>query len=116
MSYHRLRPHEGARWLNSTEAMVLIHILDHKWDGRAPFPPLTKLAPRMGLSVRAVRAAVKRLEDLGYMRREPSPFGGPNRYHFDGLLAALHRLQDEDAAKKEAKEAAASTSGGPSHG
>lgn len=94
---HRLRPHDGARGLNPTETLVIIQIMSHKWDGRAPFPALTTIAERIGLDVRSVRASVKRLEGLGYLRREPSPYGGPNRYHLDGLFQALERLLDEDA-------------------
>jgi hypothetical protein len=93
----RLRPNPGARGLNPTEALVIIQLMSHKWDNRAPFPALTTIAERIGLQVRSVRAAVKRLEDLGYLRREPSTYGGPNRYHMDGLFAALEGLLDEDA-------------------
>ena len=93
----RLRPNPGARGLNPTEALVIIQLMSHKWDSRAPFPALTTIAERLGLQVRSVRAAVKRLEDLGYLRREPSTYGGPNRYHLDGLFTALEALVEEDA-------------------
>lgn len=99
---HRLRPHEGARGLNTTEVMVLIHLLDRKWDDRMPFPALTTIAAAMGLKARSVRAAVKRLEDLHYIRRHPMPNGGPNRYDLSGLFAALEKLLDEDVEKSEA--------------
>jgi len=82
--------------------------MSHKWDSRAPFPALTTIAERIGLDVRTVRASVKRLEDLGYLRREPAPYGGPNRYHLEGLFRALEQLIDEDAKAEAAssKEAA----------
>lgn len=101
-NYWRVKPHDGARGLNSSEAMLIIQILDHKWDDRAPFPSLPMLATRMGLSVRQLRATVKRLEDLGYLRRQPAENGGPNKYHFDGLINALHAMQDADVAAKDA--------------
>lgn len=94
----RLRPHPGARGLNPTETLVIIQIMSHKWDSRAPWPALTKIAERIGLDVRTVRAAVKRLEELGYLRREPSILGGTNRYHLDGLFRALESLLDENAS------------------
>lgn len=105
-NYHRLRPHEQAKGLTSTEAMVLIQIMDHRWDERAPFPAMKTLAQRMGLAARTIRAAIKNLEDLGYIRRERSIWGGPNRYHFKGLFEALEKLMDEDAAKRDAADAA----------
>lgn len=96
-NYHRLKPHEAARGLNSTEALLIIHLMDYKWDDRAPFPTLTTISKRMGLTVRAVRSAVKNLEDLGYLKRERSRSGGPNRYHLQGLFKALEELQSRDA-------------------
>lgn len=105
-NYWRLAPHSGARGLNSTEAMLIIQILDHKWDERAPFPTLATLGQRMGLSPRALRSTVKRLEELKYITREPSPYGGPNKYHFDGLIKALHELMDKDVEEQDVKEVA----------
>ena len=98
-NYYRLRPHEGARGLSSTEVMVLIHLMDHKWDTRDPFPTLTLIAKRMDMKVRNVRDTVKRLEDLGYLTRIPSTNGGPNRYALNGLIVALEKLMAEDIAK-----------------
>ena len=97
---HRLRRHPNERGLNPTETLIIIQIMSHKWDGRAPFPALTSIAERMSLDVRTVRASVKRLENLGYLRREPSLNGGPNAYHLDGLFRALEALQDEDEAQQ----------------
>ncbi len=98
-NYHRLRPHDNAEGLNSSEAMVLIHIFDHKWDARAPWPTVNTIARRMGISDRQVRSILKRLEDLGYVRRDPFPNGGPNRYHMDGLISALEKMMDEDTER-----------------
>ena len=100
----KLRPHDGARGLNATEAMVVIQLVSYKWDSRAPFPALTTIAERMDLNVRTVRAAVKRLEDLKYLRREFSPNGGPSRYHFDGLFQALEAIVDEQERAARANE------------
>lgn len=104
-NYHRLRPHPGARGLNSTEAMLVIQILDHKWDSRAPFPTISTLAKRMGVTARSIRSTLKRLEDLNYVHRDPSPFGGPNKYRFEGLIDALHKLMDADVASTDASAA-----------
>lgn len=68
-------------------------LLSHKWDARLPYPALTTIAGRMGLSTRAIRAAVKTLEEAGYLRRLPTYAGGRNRYDLSGLLAVLEELQ-----------------------
>ena len=98
-NYHRLRPHENARGLNSTEAMLVIQILDHKWTTKAPWPSVPTLAKRLGISTRAVRAALKSLEDGGWLRREYRNHG-TNLFHFDGLFAALEALMDADNAQQ----------------
>jgi DNA-binding transcriptional ArsR family regulator len=94
-NYSQLKPHAGARGLNSTEAMTVIQLLDYKWDKRAPFPTVGALADRMGLKPRTVRAAIKNLEGLGYVRRVALRQGGANRYIFDGLFKVLERMMDE---------------------
>jgi len=96
---YRLKPHEGASGLRPLEVLTLIQLLDHKWDRRAPFPTVTRLAIRMGVSTRTVRGALKSLEDLGLLQREYSETGGPSRYHLDGLFARLEAMMDEDAKR-----------------
>lgn len=99
--YHRLRPHENARGLTSTEAMLVIHLLDHKWTHEAPFPTVGLLAERLGCTPRAVRQSLANLEQLGLIRRQPSKYG-PNRYFFDGLYAKLEVLLTAEQAEKAA--------------
>jgi hypothetical protein len=91
-NYCRLNPAGGG--LTSTEAMVIIQLMDHKWDERAPYPTVRTLAKRMGLSVRAVRSALENLQKMGYLQREPSSVGGPNRYHLEGLFKGHGRRED----------------------
>ena len=99
--YHRLRSAPGARGLNSTEALLIIHLVDHKWGEAAPFPAVETLAERMGMSGRAVRKAVARLEECGYLVREQVP-GRSNRYRLDGLFTALEELLAKSSTVKEA--------------
>lgn len=99
-NYHRLRPFEAARGLNSSEAMLLIHILDHKWTEKAPWPAVGTLARRMGITPRAVRMLLKSLEESKYIRRELRSNGRTTLYHLDGLQRALEKLFDEDQAAK----------------
>jgi len=88
--------------LASTEAMLVIHLLDFKWGEDAPFPKVDTLAKRMGLTDRSIRTILKRLEDLGFLRREIRVHKS-SRYHLDGLFEALEELYDAEAAKKEAE-------------
>lgn len=96
-NYHRLN-------LNSSDAMLVIQLMDHKWDERHPFPSLKTIAQRMGLAQRTVRHTVKTLQGLGLLKRLPTT-GGTNRYDMSGLFAKLEELMDADANTND-KEAA----------
>lgn len=99
--YHRLWVAPAKRRLNSTEALLIIHLVDHKWDERDPFPAVETLAERMGISGRMVRKALASLEACDYVVREQVP-GRSNRYRLDGLFTALEALLEESSAVKEA--------------
>ncbi|MBI5078833.1 helix-turn-helix domain-containing protein [Candidatus Saganbacteria bacterium] len=104
-NYHRLKNDRGTETpLRSTEAMLIIQIMRYKWDARAPYPTLGKLAKQMGISTRSVRANLKSLEDLGFIRRERNMYGGPNHYHFDGLIQALEKMLAADEAEADRAE------------
>ena len=105
-NYHRLksRPVKGVgggspAGLNSTEAMLIIQIMSHKWSDKAPFVTVANLCERMGLGDRQVRKVMKRLDELGFMSRRR--LYGPNSFYFDGLFAALEELYAEDSAKEQ---------------
>lgn len=98
-NYHRLPPPTpGQRGLTSTEAMLLIHLLDFKWDEHPPFPALETLAERMGITARAVRKAMVHLEECKFLERIPDR-RRTNRYDMTGLFRALEKLMDDDGAK-----------------
>jgi DNA-binding MarR family transcriptional regulator len=94
-NYHRLAPATGERGLNATEAMLVVQLVDFKWDHRAPWPTVGLLAERMGISKRQVRSVLERLEKCGYVVREARQYG-PNRYHLQGLFQALEELMADD--------------------
>ena len=110
-NYSRIKPHEGAAGLTSTEALLIIHLLDFKWTKDAPFPSVGNLAARLGISDRAVRDAMKRLEGLGLIKREARTHasGGrsSNKFHLDGLFKRLEKMLDDDELAAAAKLAAA---------
>ena len=98
-AYAELVTGPGERGLNSTEAMLIVHLMSFKWDGRLPFPKVGLLARRMGLTTRAVRAALKSLEDRGLVARERVPNEIANRYDLGGLFTALEAWMDGSTPK-----------------
>ncbi len=84
--------------------MLVIQLLDFKWTRDAPFPSVAALARRLGLTDRAVRDALKRLDELNLIKRESrhNSSGGrsSNRYVFDGLFERLEAMIAADAAAK----------------
>jgi predicted transcriptional regulator len=98
-NYHRLGP-EGSGGLTSTQAMLIIQVLDHQWREQAPHPSIETLAQRLGLSTRAVRQALAHLTNLGLLARARGP-RGRNRFIFKGLYGALEKMMSEDQTKTE---------------
>jgi Helix-turn-helix domain len=105
-NYHRLSvcPGKRKRTLNTTEAMVIIQLFDFKWDERDVFPAVGTIASRIGREKRTVRDALKVIDDAKLIERKFSRSGGVTRYCFDGLIAQLEKLHDEDQAKKAEEE------------
>lgn len=74
--------------ITSLEAMLIIQLIQHKWDKNAPFPGFETLAKRMGVTPTAVRNHARSLEKKGYLRRELR-ISQTNRFHLDGLFSKL---------------------------
>ena len=87
-NYHRLK-------ITHTEAMVVIHLISFKWDSKAPFPSLTRLAKCMGISATSVRTHLRNLERKSFLYRQKRQ-GTTNRFHLNGLFDALERLIESD--------------------
>jgi len=65
-NYHRLKPFD----LTYGEAMFVIHLMQHKWDEKAPFPAYKTIAHRMHVSAKSARRWAASLEQKGYLKRE----------------------------------------------
>ena len=91
--------------ISNPEAMLLIHLIRHKWDAAPPFPGFTSLARRMGISTTAARAHARSLERKGYLVRHMR-IGTTNKFELSKLFAALEKLQLFEAGKKEGHAAA----------
>lgn len=87
--------------LSATEMLVLLNITSHWWYAeQRPFPRAGTIATRMGVDQRTVQRALKRLEDLGLVRREVEKGkDGRERTVCDltGLVAKLEKLVETDA-------------------
>jgi hypothetical protein len=90
-SYAKLQPP-----LTPTEAMLVVHLFEFKWDARMPWPSVKTLAGRLGCSPRYVRKLCERLESVGYLSRIEKR-GDSNRYDISGLIQALERYVDKAA-------------------
>ena len=88
--------------IKASEAMLVIHLIRHKFDSRAPFPALGSLAKKMGVTEAAVRNRVKSLEKKGYIKRRLR-HSKSTEYDLTGLFAALESLI---ASQKQSKETA----------
>ena len=86
--------------LSATDFTFICQLFFHKWDERAPYPSLAKIAERMGVSHRYVRKVCASLESRGFVRRELSKTGGSSRYHLDGLISKFEAMKLEDDAKE----------------
>jgi hypothetical protein len=93
-SYANLEPP-----LTNAEAMLVIHLIRHKWDAAPPFPGFTTLAKRMGISPTAARAHARSLERKGYLVRLMR-VGTTNRFELGKLFTALEKLQAFELGKK----------------
>jgi hypothetical protein len=91
-NYHRLKPQ-----VTSVEAMLVIHLMRHKWDERPPRPAFKTLAKRMGLTDTSVRNHARSLEKKKLLVRIKR-VAQPNQFDLTPLFGALERLLDEDLA------------------
>lgn len=70
------------------EAMFIIHLMQHQWDGEKPFPAMTTIAKRMGITTTSTRSLARSLERKGYVSRVARP-GRSNEFATAPLIAAL---------------------------
>jgi hypothetical protein len=87
-NYHRLG-------IKHAEAMLIIHLMRHKWDASAPYPGFKSIARKMKISPEATRVHARSLEAKGFLRREKK-VGETNRFHLQGLFTELEKLMAAD--------------------
>lgn len=92
------------RKLNITplQMAVLLQLLEHWWEAeRAPYPSKETIAHRLDMSPRQVQRHIAALEEAGMVQRRErwavNQGQLSNFYDFDGLVAALKRIEPEVA-------------------
>jgi len=88
--------------ISALQMAVLLQILEHWWEAeRAPYPSKETIAHRLDMSARQVQRHTAALEKAGYLRRRERKAVNrgqlSNFYEFDGLVAALKRIEPEVA-------------------
>jgi len=97
--------HAGQAGLNPAQQILLIHLMSYWWKAsRDPFPSLTELRKRTGMSEKTIGKHLKALEERKWISRKRRY---NNSYRFDldrlarrvGWLAARQDNVQEEAAK-----------------
>ncbi|PCG13801.1 MULTISPECIES: helix-turn-helix domain-containing protein [Sphingomonas] len=75
--------------LTPTEMLVLINLLAHWWDPKRPvFPRSTTIAKRMGVDLRTIQRATRKMEKAGLIERDKLA-DGKRVFSFDILAKRL---------------------------
>ncbi|HYT91465.1 MAG TPA: helix-turn-helix domain-containing protein [Gemmataceae bacterium] len=96
-NYTRLTPA-----LTNNEALLVIHLMRHKWDNAPPFPGFKTLARRMGMTDTSVRNHARSLERKGYLKRTKR-VGTTNLFDLTLLFQALEKLQAYQEGERDAR-------------
>lgn len=82
------------------EAMLVVHILRHRWGHSSVSISTTRLAEEMGLSLSQVRSKIRKLEGLKLIERSVKR-GQASEFDIQGLLVRLHQLIEEQSVERE---------------
>ncbi len=99
-SYRKLNPP-----ITSSEALLIIHLVRHKWDDAPPFPGFKTLAKRMGITATSARNHARSLDKKGYLKRQKR-VGTTNLFDLRPLFQALENLQAFEAGRRVGKKEA----------
>lgn len=102
--------------LTALELVVLINLTMHWWyPDQRPFPRSTTIAERMGVDVRTVQRALRRLAGLGLIQRVTiqTENGEGSVIDLDGLVNKLRKLAVRDPAYRPRSVPATTASSAP---
>lgn len=92
-TYGRLKPYS----LTHSEAMFVLHLMQFKWDEKAPFPSYGRIAAQMGISDKQARRYAASLETKKYLKRN-FRIGITNTFDLTPLFDALLQVEKQDKA------------------
>lgn len=106
-NYSKLEPA-----MTGDEALLVVHLLRYKWDGRHPYPSNGTLAGEIGISERTVRRLTASLEKKGYLRRVYRN-NSSNEFDLEPLLEILQRLDRPASAEARRGDTRSDVTGSP---
>jgi hypothetical protein len=80
--------------LTTGEAMFVLHLMEFKWDAKAPFPGYKTIAARMGVSDKMARRYAQSLETKKFLHREVRR-GQTNLFDLTPLFDALSKAVEQ---------------------
>lgn len=88
--------------LTGPELLFTIHVWQHWWSDRDPYPSLRTIASRMGISVRQAKRYVESLESKGFLRVVerflPDGSQTTNEFDYSPLIHAVVKAARADGA------------------
>jgi hypothetical protein len=88
--------------LTGPELLFTIHVWQHWWSDRDPYPSLRTIATRMGISVRQAKRYVESLESKGFLRVVerflPDGSQTTNEFDYSPLIRAVVKAARADGA------------------
>lgn len=94
-----LLKHQCSLGLGPTDMLVLLNVTMHWWGPDSfPFPASNNIAHRMGVSPRTVQRSLKKMQQLGLLRRMETGEAEQGERALDprGLVEALEKLAKSD--------------------
>ena len=86
-------------------AMLVVHLMEFKWDDKNPYPSYKTLALRMGVSDKRVRRLAQSLEQKGYLKRKMR-MAMTNEFDLNPLFDVLAAAAEADLSSIQEKQAA----------
>lgn len=91
--------------LSPLDVNILLHLLTYWWsDDQNPFPSKKTIAQAIGVQPDTVRKRIKKLEEQGFVKREPREDANhrttSNIYQLDGLIKALTPYAEKQLSLK----------------
>ncbi|MDF3822355.1 helix-turn-helix domain-containing protein [Leptospira sp. 96542] len=96
--------------LKSLDVLIILHLSSFWWSASdLPWPSKAKLAEGLDVDPSTVRRSIKRLEELGYIKRiyRKAEVGDnqSNKYDLRGLVAAAEKYAKEEINRRGARAA-----------